>query len=279
MIIILVILIGAVLLAHIISACTWDRHIEYKTVPFHSEKIRAELDGYAIAFVTDTHNISARRLEMAVTEINKQPPDLLILGGDFSSRDKAMERSIKILANVKTIDGIYGVEGTHDNYIKLFAAMKRCDMHPLSNSGVLLRRGFFLAGVEDVKNRRPDVKKALERARRDDFTLLISHNPDVTMMQDTAPADLVLSGHIHGGHITFFGIWAPALTIYKNVTMYGSMFMKGWATSRDGIPVYVSNGLGSFLFVPRIFARPQVVIIKLISGCGGDKKFNQRQAP
>jgi len=111
-----------------------------------------------------------------------------------------------------------------------------------------------------------ECKKALENSQPDDFVLLITHNPDVTILQDTALDDLILCGHTHGGHITFFGIWPPALTLSKIVTKYGSRFMTGWAMSRDGIPVYVRNGIGSFALLPRIFARPQIVIITLING-------------
>ena len=264
MIIIPVILGSAVLLAHIISAFTLDRRIEYKIVPFHLMKAPKELNGYKIAFISDTHNITERKLKEVVLELNKLHLDLLILGGDFPSNDDEPRRSMEILSKVETTDGIYGVEGTHDNYTELFEAMERYSIHPLSNSGVYVRERFFLAGVEDIKNRRPNVGKALEKANPDSFVLLITHNPDVTMLQNTASADLILSGHTHGGHITLFGLWPPALTLSKTITKYGTRFMTGWGMSRENVPVYVSNGMGCFAFVPRIFARPQAVIITLL---------------
>lgn len=247
--------------AHAISALTLDKMVEYKKVPFHSPKIPAEMNGYTVAFITDTHAISAQALEAVVREVNALHPDLLILGGDFPTSAGALERSMEILSHAVTTDGIYGVEGNHDNYKALFAAMERHAIHPLSNSGAHVRDHLYVAGVEDLWNRAPSVEKAVKGARGDDFVLLAAHNPDVTMRQDTSSVDLIVSGHTHGGQITLFGLWAPALTPRKTITAYGQRFMSGWAKSRDGTPVYVSNGTGTFADVPRVFARPQVILI------------------
>ena len=127
----------------------------------------------------------------------------------------------------------------------------------------IIRERFYLAGVEDLWNRSPDVEKAIEEAESDDFIILVTHNPDVTMKQKTQSIDLILSGHTHGGHITIFKVWAPMLTGHKTITDYGQRFMSGWSKSRDGIPVYVSNGTGKYADVPRIFAHPQIIMITL----------------
>lgn len=259
----LVITVMIVALIHIVSALTLDRIIDYKGVPFRSANVPPEMDGYKIAFITDTHAITAQELEKVVSKINKWKPDLLILGGDFPSSKGAPKRSMEILSKIKTTDGIYGVEGNHDNYKDLFAAMEQYSIQPLSNSGVHIRDRFYLAGVADFWNRKANVRKAIEEADADDFVILAAHNPDVTMRQDTASIDLILSGHTHGGQITFLGLLAPALIFRNNITDYGQRFMSGWSASRDGVPVYVSSGTGTFENVPRIFARPQVTLITL----------------
>jgi len=254
--VIVTIIIGVI---HIIHALTLDRIIQYKEIPFYSPRWPRHLDGYRIAFVTDTHSISNARLQAVVDELNIRDIDLLLLGGDFWTH---YERSLAVLANTKTTDGIFGVEGNHDCHVRLFASMERHGMTPLSNNGVRVRGGFFLAGVEDLWNHNSCVATATEGAG-DDFVLLISHNPDVTMRQDTSGVDLTLSGHTHAGQIRFFGLWAPYFTISRAITNYRHRFMSGWAVSRDGTPVYVSNGTGTY--VPRVFARPQVIIFSMYS--------------
>lgn len=170
---------------------------------------------------------------------------------------------MEILSGVHTSDGIYGVEGNHDNFSVLFAAMEKYGITPLSNRGVSVREQFYLAGVEDLWNRSPDIAKATEDAGIGDFVLLLSHNPDVTMKQNTTNVDLVLSGHTHGGYVTLFGYLAPALAWSEVIIEYGQHFMSGWAKSRDGTDVFVSNGTGYLTLMPRVFSRPQIILITL----------------
>ena len=256
-------LLWSVILLHIISPLTLDKSIEYKRVTYSSQKIMPSLDGYTIAFITDTHALPADDLRNAANKLNGYHPDLLLLGGDFPSQTGAPERSMEILSSVQTTDGIYGVEGNHDDYRTLFAAMEKYGITPLSNSGVSIRKGLYICGVEDLWNRSPDITKAAAGAKQDDFVLLLAHNPDVTMIQDTRSVDLVLSGHTHGGQFTFLGLWAPALTLTHSISDYGQRFMSGWAKSKDGADVFVSNGTGTFSNVPRGFARPQVILLTL----------------
>ena len=252
---------AAVVLIHAVHAVTLDRIIEYKEISFGSPDIPAEMNGYRIAFITDTHAMPAARLRDVTEELNRRQIDLLVLGGDFPYADGAEQRSMEILSEVAAGDGIYGVEGNHDRRTALFAAMEAYGIVPLSNSGLYIRENFYLAGVEDLWNRTPDISRAIDGSSPDDFVLLLAHNPDITMLQDTGGVDLILCGHTHGGQITFFGIWAPYFTFRNTITNYGQRFRSGWALSRDSVPVYVSNGAGEYL--PRVFARPQVVIIEL----------------
>jgi predicted MPP superfamily phosphohydrolase len=126
---------------------------------------------------------------------------------------------------------------------------------------VRVRQDFYLAGVEDLWNGDPDIPQAIAGSREGDFVLLLAHNPDTTMTQDTTGVDLVLSGHTHGGQVTIFGLWAPLFAIDEGITAYDQRFRSGWSTSRDDVPVYVSNGTGQY--ATRVFARPQVIILTL----------------
>jgi len=253
-ILILVAITGAI---HLIHAFTLGRIIQYVEVPFHSPRWPANLNGYRIAFITDTHGISNNALQQVVDELNTSDIDMLLLGGDFWAH---YQRTLSILAQTKTTDGIFGVEGNHDIHVRLFAEMRRHGMVPLSNSGQRIHEGFWLAGVEDLWNRNPCIATATQDAG-DDFVLLLSHNPDVTMQQNTTNVDLIVSGHTHAGQIKFFGLWAPLFTFTNIITSYGQRFVSGWAQSSDEAPVYVSSGTGTHLL--RAFTRPQVIIFTM----------------
>jgi len=259
---IILIITLAIALIHIVHALTLSRIIEFKEVRFSAPNIPSEMSGYRIAFVTDTHYISDARLRRVVEKLNRRNVDLVLLGGDFADKLQHMQKSVEILSHIRSTDGIFGVDGNHDVQTRLFAEMEEHGITPLSNSGVLVRKNFFLAGVEDLRKRNPDISKSVKKSNPEDFVLLISHNPDVTMKQSTASVDLMLCGHTHGGQITFFGIWAPIFTFTRHITEYGQRFRFGWAQSRDGTPVFVSRGTGEHMF--RIFSRPQVVLLTLV---------------
>jgi len=251
----------ACVLFHVVHAYTFDKTIEYKEVSLFSPDVPQEMDGYRIAFVSDTHSMPLEHLEQVVEEINNRQVDLLVLGGDFPSGSGALRQSMAILSKVEARDGVFGVEGNHDRPMSLFAAMEEYSITPLSNNGLYIREHFYLAGTKDLWSRSASIAEATDTTTTEDFVLLLSHNPDITMQQDTSGVDLILSGHTHGGQLTFLGLWAPLFTFDSSITDYGQRFRSGWALSRDGIPVYVSNGTGEYL--PRVFSRPQVILITL----------------
>lgn len=243
-----------------INLLTMGHRMQYKEACWRSPKVPPRLDGYVIAFITDTHDIAARTLERVRTRIDDRKVDLLLLGGDFAD---APETTLQILGKTRTADGIWGVEGNHDEYVRLFAAMEANNVRPLINSGAAIRPGLFLAGVEDLWNRKPDVPLAVKNAKPDDLVVLLCHNPDMAMSQDTSRVDIMLCGHNHGGQITLFGLWAPFLWPYRKITHYGHKFKSGWAKAPHNTDVFVSNGTGTSQYKPRIFARPQVIFLTL----------------
>jgi len=254
-------IIALIPVIHIAHSHTLDKAIRYVEIEFHSENWPAELNGYRIAFMTDMHIITDESMRQVVTELNERNIDLLLLGGDFSMRDAHYQGTIREIAQVITTDGIFGVEGNHDDYRRLFRAKEQYGIIPLDNSGTHIWQSFYLAGVHDLWNRNPSVDEAIAGAYADDFILLLSHNPDVSMQQSTSGVDLILSGHSHGGQITFFGF--SMYLLRGSITNYGTRFSYGFASSAEGVPVFTSRGIGVYYSVPRVLARPEVVIFTM----------------
>jgi len=244
---------------HIVHSLTLDRIIRYAKIEFRSESWPAELDGYRIAFMTDMHTITDESMRKVAEELNKRNIDLLLLGGDFDMRN--YQNTLREIAEINTTNGIFGVEGNHDDYVRLFAAKERHGIMPLDNNGTHIHSGFYLAGVRDNWNRISDIEESVAGANENDFILLVAHNPDISMMQPTAGIDLIIAGHMHGGHITFFCY--PSYLLRGSITDYGTRFGRGFSSSADGVPVFTSSGIGPYFTAPRIFARPEVVIFTM----------------
>jgi predicted MPP superfamily phosphohydrolase len=248
-------------LIHIAHGLTLDRIIRYAEIDFHSENWPAEMNGYRIAFMTDMHVITDETMAEVVAELNEKNIDLLLLGGDFSMGNAHYQGTVREISQTITADGIFGVEGNHDYHIRLFTAMEQYGIIPLDNSSQRIQPGFYVAGVRDMWNGNFDLEKAMQGANTEDFILLVSHNPDFSMTQPTAGIDLILSGHTHGGQITFFG--RPFYLLRGSITDYGTRFAHGFAESAEGVPVFASSGVGPYYSLPRIFARPEVVVLTM----------------
>ncbi|MCL2197586.1 MAG: metallophosphoesterase [Defluviitaleaceae bacterium] len=254
--------IALIPMIHIAHSLTLDRIIRYTEITFSSENWPSELDGYRIAFMADKHTIADEAMRRVIRELNGLDIDLLLLGGDFSMGGGThFQGTLREIAQTNAPDGIFGVEGNHDRYYQLFAEKMKHGIIPLDNSGEHIHEGFFVAGVHDLWRRKPCIETAVAGSVQGDFVLVISHNPDVAMLQPTAGVDLILSGHTHGGQITFFGF--PVYLLRNHITRFGTRFTRGFAESADGVPVFVSTGVGVYYNVPRVFARPEVVIFTM----------------
>jgi hypothetical protein len=248
---------------HIAYGLTLGRTVRYTQITFYSENWPPGLDAYRIAFMTDFHEISDTDIQKIAAKLNTKNLDLLLLGGDFYMRNEHYQGTLAAISAVTATDGTFGVEGNHDDHIRVFAAMEQFNIIPLNNNGLHIRDNFYLAGVHDLWNRTPDINAATAGAGSDDFILLLTHNPDITMTQPTEGIGLILAGHTHGGQITFFGI--PFYLLRGSITHYGMHFSHGFSHSADGVPVYVSSGVGKYFNIPKIFVRPEVVIITIKS--------------
>ena len=90
------------------------------------------------------------------------------------------------------------------------------------------------------------------------FCYLLTHTPDYAEDVDISNTDLALAGHTHGGQITLFGLYAP-----KTGSRYGQRFRTGKKENSKGIPVIITNGLGTSWMNFRLFAPSEVVLIRL----------------
>ena len=70
--------------------------------------------------------------------------------------------------------------------------------------------------------------------------------------------DLALAGHTHGGQVSLFHRWSPA-----RFSHYGHRFLTGLRHNSAGIPIIISNGLGTSRKDIRLFTPSEVVLIVL----------------
>lgn len=184
-----------------------------------------------------------------VDTINDLDADCVLIGGDSIHRK---ERDIfHYLGQIKA--PIISVLGNHD-YKDLENVKKGLQsIGTLLINDVVDYEGIQIVGVDDFREGNPE----LPSFDKNKYTILLSHNPDYCeTLKDSF--DMILSGHTHGGQITFFGLFAPVSN-----SKYGQKYAGGYAATPGGT-VYVSSGLGGSIlgFPIRFFARPSIQIIE-----------------
>lgn len=156
--------------------------------------------------------------------------------------------------------GVYGVLGNNDPPDLSISAIKNADITYIGNKGLWVKNNgakIRVGGVGDYIRDSQDQSTAIGDADKNDFVILVSHNPDYFPEVDKSRVDLMLSGHTHGGQINLLGLWAP-ITHSK----YWQQYLTG-VKKLDNTTLVISNGIGTIIAPLRIFAPPEIIVIKL----------------
>ena len=122
------------------------------------------------------------------------------------------------------------------------AGLQALGVQPLVNASTHLRAGeidLWIAGVDDLSQGTPDLAGSLPDVPLDAPLLLLAHNPDIWLEAGVERADLVLSGHTHGGQVRL-----PLLgSIHTQGTYLPRRHAAGWF-QRGSTRMFVTRGGG-----------------------------------
>ncbi len=241
--------------------------IETKEVVIESDQIPSEFDGAKIVFLSDIHQGSgpffdAARTNALVNQVNALNPDIILLGGDYVSDDPShINSTFSELSKLNAPLGVYGVLGNNDPKEATIKAMSDVGITYIKNGGLWIGKEnskIRIGGVGDFLTDSQNSRTAIGNASQNDFVILLSHNPDFFPYATTkSKIDLMLSGHTHGGQITFFGLWAPIVH-----SKYGNEYRTG-VKYINNTTLVISNGIGTTILPARFFAPPQIIVLKL----------------
>src|ERR671912_2764853 len=178
-------------------------------------RLPRELDGFRVVHLSDIHHspfTGREQVERAVEVANSLQPDIIALTGDYISHEREyIQPCAELLGRLRARRGVYAVLGNHDNWVDaelITDLFQLAGIRVLNNEGMRFEdRGasFWLAGVQDTMVRLEDLPLALAGSSADEMKLLLAHNPVILRRAARAGCDLVLSGHTHGGQVT----WRP----------------------------------------------------------------------
>lgn len=256
----------------------WWGNIAIKTTRFRitGKHVPPGFDNFVMVQISDLHNArfgqNQQRLLNAIAAI---APDLVAVTGDLvDSRRTDFETAMEFIHGAVAIAPVYYVTGNHEARITAYPVLEQkltaAGVTVLRNQAATLSRGqdsLSVFGLDDPSFAARDSRgqagaadhalKALS-AEGTGYTVLLSHRPELFDVYAAHGADLILSGHVHGGQLRLpfiGGLFAPNQGFFPK-------YQAGVYT-QGKTKMVVSRGLGNSLAPLRVNNRPQLVAITL----------------
>ena len=251
--------------------------IEVSEYTVTDSEIPVSFSGFRIVQVSDLHNVEfGEKNEELIALIKKAKPDIIVLTGDLAdSRRTDIAVALDFVRQAVAIAPTYYITGNHESRISDYGVLKagliEAEVVVLENESVDIKRAdeaITILGIQDMgfgddffftdyeifeqyKNTLP---------KSENYTVMLAHRPHLFGNYAAFGADLVLSGHAHGGQFRLpfvGGVFAPGQGLWPKYD--AGLFDKGESK------MIVSRGLGKSVIPLRFNNRPELVVVELKS--------------
>jgi len=231
--------------------------------------LHPDLDGLTVLQLSDIHSgalITEERMREFAAAAAALQADLIVFTGDLlDGSARASGPYTRAFESLHGKLGTFAILGNHDYYAGEHAAIRAlrdAGQTLLRNSGQRVVRGrgsLWLGGVDDPLIRdaggEVDPVRALAGAYPEEARILLAHRPGLFELCAAAGAQLVLSGHTHGGQLALSPTLSAARLIGKHT--YGRY-------DEDGAQLYVHRGMGIVGAAPvRLGVPPELALLTL----------------
>ena len=253
----------------------WSNHsLQVQRFTFTSPRLPAGFDGCVIVQLSDLHGaLFGEDNRDLLKVVAKERPDYIFLTGDLLDQYRATPHSyaVSLGGALADIAPTYFVTGNHEWALPDVPGLKRkleeAGVQVLTNEYTVLARdgdNAVLAGIDDpngyADQKTPEeLAEEVRAAFADPFWILLAHRNNY--FEDAycrLGADLVISGHGHGGLVRLpftDGLVSVERTFFPSYT--AGFYQAG------GADLFVSRGLGNSGRTFRLFNRPQVAVLTL----------------
>ena len=251
--------------------------VEYQ---LYSSKVKKE---HRYVVLSDLHNKSyGEKNSKLIRKITKLTPEGILIAGDIltAKPEKSYEVALDLIKNLAEKYPIYYGMGNHETRLFLYpetygdmgerylADLNKASVDFLKNESRQCEDNIRITGLDMNKAYYKRFKKepmdsgylqeTLGEANEGKYEILLAHNPDYFEEYVAWGADLVLSGHVHGGMMrlpVLGGVVSPSFKLFPKYD--GGIFKLGKST------MILSRGLGMHTIPIRIFNPGELVLVKI----------------
>jgi predicted MPP superfamily phosphohydrolase len=234
--------------------------------------IPKSFDGIKIVQFSDTHlgfHYNLRQLGKLMDKINILKPDLIFFTGDLMDEPNKYTEIHKMLPLLQKLHaplGKYCIYGNHDHggygteiYRNI---METADFTVLLNHSTPIKlkdkSSIYLVGIDDAMLGKPDIPLALKKVPHNQFTILLSHAPDLAQEASQYPIHWQLSGHSHGGQVKIPFIGALVIPPFAKIYQEGL-----YTVGENQLNLYVNRGIGTTRLPFRFMVKPELTVFTL----------------
>lgn len=252
-----------------------------------SAKLPESFDGTCIVFISDLHEACfGTGNRILLEKIHEIRPDYIMTSGDLvtAGRELSGEAALSLLLKLVASYEVYYANGNHEKKrlvdpetrdrftSEYYNKASQAGVHFLNNQSIWLKRKenrIRLTGLDldleyykklwhCINLEQNDLEKMLGAGRVPEFSILLAHNPKYFIQYAQWGADLVLSGHVHGGILVFPGVGGLISPDFHLFPKYDSGLFK-----EKSAQMVLSRGLGMHTIKIRFRNKPELSVIHL----------------
>lgn len=282
----LIIILAAVIAAAAARIYYECRHFTTEYYEIKSEKIPEAFEGFRFVMISDLHSYDFDDgNKTLLAQIDALQPDAVMIAGDMITAHPGadMTTAIHFMKAICERYPVYFGNGNHEQRIGLYPetygtmdkewteGIRHENLHLLRNDQAVLEKDgdrLYVYGLEldriyyqrfsKTKMSPKYLDEVLGKCGKDCYNILIAHNPIYFEEYAAWGADLVLSGHVHGGVVilpVLGGVFSPQIQFFPKY--YAGEYQHG------GSRMILSRGLHMHSIPVRMFNMPELSCVTL----------------
>jgi len=246
---------------------------------YYSPMLTDDFNDFKIVQISDLHNkMFGENQSKLLSKIRSLSPDIIIVTGDLvDRRDFDLDTAMHFINGAVEIAPTYFVSGNHEawsgKYPQITHQLIKAGVYIMDDTELELSKGnssiqilglsdpdFLTTAYSEGSNTGRLEEQLKQFSENEEFTVLLSHRPELFDLYQDNNMDLIFSGHAHGGQFRLpfvGGLVAPDQGLFPQYT--------SGRYNKESSTMFVSRGLGNSIIPIRIFNRPEIVAVTLKS--------------